>query len=60
MKARDFDPASLAAGLIVIGLGLLLLLDQADAIDLRFGYFLPAILGAVGGIMLAVGLAGRR
>ena len=44
----------------MIGLGIVLLLDQIDAIDLRFGYFLPAILGAVGAIMLAVGLTGRR
>ena len=60
MKPRDFDPASLVAGLVVIGLGIVLLLDQTDTIDLRFGYFLPAILGTVGAIMLAVGLTGRR
>ena len=47
MTSRDdFDPASLAAGLVVIGLGVLLLLDQVD--------------GTVGAIMLAVGLTGRR
>jgi LiaI-LiaF-like transmembrane region len=60
MKSRAFDPASLVAGLVVIGLGVVLLLDQTDTIDLRFGYFLPAILGTVGAIMLAVGLTGRR
>jgi hypothetical protein len=57
---RDFDPASLVAGLAVSGLGVLLLLDQVHAIDLRFGYFFPAILGVVGAILLALGLAGRR
>ena len=60
MKPRDFDPASLVAGLVVCGLGVLLLLDQVDAIDLRFGYFLQAILGTVGAIMLAIGLTGRQ
>ena len=60
MKPRDFDPASLVAGLVVCALGVLLLLDQVDAIDLRFGYFLPAILGTVGAIMLAIGLTGRQ
>ena len=60
MTSRDFDPASLVAGLVVCGLGVLLLLDQVDAIDLGFGYYLPAILGTVGAIMLAVGLTGRR
>ena len=60
MTPRDFDPASLAAGLVVFALGVLLLLDQVDAIDLRFGYLWPALLGTVGAIMLAVGLTGRR
>ena len=53
-----FDPASLVAGLILIALGGLLLLDQADVLELRFAYVLPAVLAAVGGILLACGLAG--
>ena len=53
-----FDPASLVSGLIVIALGGLLLLDQADVIELRFGYLVPAMLAAVGGILLACGLTG--
>ena len=53
-----FDPASLVAGLIVIVLGAVLLLDQADAIDLRFEYMAPLVLAALGGILLACGLAG--
>jgi hypothetical protein len=57
---RGFDPASLVAGLALSGLGVLLLLDQVDAIDLRFGYYFPAILGVLGAILLAVGLTGRR
>jgi Domain of unknown function (DUF5668) len=55
-----FDPASLAAGLVVCGLGTLLLLDQVDVIDLRFGYLWPALLGTIGAILLAFGLTGKR
>jgi hypothetical protein len=59
MKARPgFDPGSLIAGLIVIALGLLLLLDRAGAVDLRFDYWWPAALAALGGVLLACGLAG--
>jgi len=53
-----FDPASLISGLIVILFGGLLLLDQADVLELRFEYLLPATFAAVGGILLACGLAG--
>ena len=60
MTGRRFDPASLVAGLAVSGLGVLLLLDQVDVLDLQFGYFFPAIIGVVGAILLAVGLTGRR
>jgi hypothetical protein len=59
MKARPgFDPGSLVAGLIVIALGLLLLLDRSGVLDLRFDYWWPAGLGALGGALLACGLAG--
>jgi hypothetical protein len=60
MTRRGFDPASLVAGLAVITLGIVLLLDQLDALDLRFGYLAPALLGVVGTILLALGLTGRR
>jgi hypothetical protein len=55
-----YDPASLVSGIIVILLGGLLLLDQADVIELSFAYMLPAVLAALGGIFLACGLAGPR
>jgi hypothetical protein len=59
VRARPgFDPASLISGLIVIALGGLLLLDQADVLELRFGYMAPAVLAALGGILLACGLTG--
>ena len=60
MSRREFDPASLVAGLAVGGLGVILLLDQLDAIDLRFGYLAPALLAVVGSVLLAIGLSGSR
>jgi len=60
MSRRGFDPASLVAGIAVSALGVVLLLDQVDAIDLGFGYLAPALLAVVGSILLAVGLTGRR
>jgi hypothetical protein len=59
MKPRPgYDPASLISGVLVILLGGLLLLDQADVLQLHFEYLLPAVFAAVGGILLACGLAG--
>ena len=60
MTSRDFDPASFAAGLVVIGLGPCCCSTRSTRSTCGFGYFLPAILGTVGAIMLAVGLTGRR
>ncbi len=56
---RDVDRVSLVAGLAVCGLGVLLLLDRTDVIDLNFAYGLPAILACVGAILLAAGLQSR-
>jgi uncharacterized membrane protein len=53
-----YDPASLISGIILILLGVLLLLDRAEVLELRSEYVLPAVLAAVGGILLACGLAG--
>ena len=57
---RRVDRVSLVAGLAICGLGVVVLLDRAGAIELRFGYGLPAILACVGAILLAAGLEGRR
>ena len=56
---RSIDWTSLAAGLALIALGGLFLLDRLDAVDLRFGYLWPALLAAVGAILLASGLSRR-
>ena len=53
-----FDPASLVAGLIVIALGGVLLLDQTDVVELRVEYMAPLVLAALGGILLVCGLTG--
>ncbi len=59
MKPRPgFDPASLVSGVVLMALGALLLADQVDLFELDFAYMLPAILAAVGGVLLACGLAG--
>jgi hypothetical protein len=60
MRSRDFDPASLVAGLVVCALGVVLLLDQTDVLDLSYGYLWPALLATVGAILLAVGMTGKR
>jgi hypothetical protein len=55
---RGYDPASLVSGIVVILLGGLLLLDQADVMEVDPKYLLPAVLAAIGGILLACGLDG--
>ena len=53
-----YDPASLVSGIIVIVLGALLLLDQADVLAIAAEFLWPALLAAVGGVLLVCGLAG--
>jgi EamA domain-containing membrane protein RarD len=60
MSRRDFDPASLVGGIGVIALGVVLMLDQVDTIDLSFGYLIPLLLAVVGSILLAAGLSRPR
>ena len=60
MRRRGLDVTSLVAGLVLIGLGSVLLLDRLDALDLRFGYLWPALLAVLGAILLASGLARRE
>ena len=54
------DRTSLVAGIVVTAVAVVLLLDRAGAIDLRFGYALPLLIGAVGAILLVAGLEGPR
>jgi hypothetical protein len=56
----ELDITSLVAGLALAGFGVLLLLDRADVLDLRFGYFWPAVAATFGAILLASGLSRTR
>ena len=57
---RSADPTSLVAGIAVLALGLLLLLDATGTLELRFGVLGPAACAAMGAILLASGLTRRR
>jgi hypothetical protein len=54
------DITSIVAGVCVVGLGLLLLLDGTGAVDLRFGVLGPACCAAIGAILLASGMSRAR
>jgi hypothetical protein len=49
----------LLTGLAVLVLGVLLVLDAGGTIDLRFAYMAPVLVGALGAILLAGGVASR-
>jgi hypothetical protein len=57
---RSADPTSLVAGIAVLALGLLLLLDATGTLELRFGVLGPAVCAAMGAILLASGMTRRR
>jgi hypothetical protein len=50
----------LLTGIALLALGVLLVLDAGGTIDLRFAYMAPVLVGALGAILLASGLASRR
>ncbi len=57
---RPTDVPTLIAGLVVVALGALLLLDRLGVLDLSFGYLWPALIGTVGAILLATGISRSR
>lgn len=59
MPVRRPDVASLVAGAVLVAFGLVLLLDELEVIDLRFAILAPVASGAVGAILLALGLSRR-
>ena len=59
MRGRP-DITSLVAGICVAGLGVLLLLDAADTLDLRFAVLGQAVCAALGAILLASGMTRPR
>jgi hypothetical protein len=54
------DIPALVAGLVLLALGGVLLLDAFDAIDLDFGLFAPFACAVTGAILLANGLSRRE
>ena len=56
MSADGRDDVSLAAGVGVVALGALLLLDQSGAIELTFGWLGAIVAAVVGTVLLASGL----
>jgi hypothetical protein len=54
------DSTSVVAGIAVLALGALLLLDAVGTLDLRFGVLAPVACAAMGAILLASGMARRR
>ncbi len=57
MRSPNFTV--LLTGVAVFVLGVLLVLDADGTIDLRFAFMAPVLVGALGAILLASGLAGR-
>ena len=56
MSRRRADRTLVAAGVATVALGALFLLDQLGEIDLKFGYAGPAVLTAIGVVLLIAGL----
>jgi hypothetical protein len=54
------DLTSLVAGVSVLALGVLLLLDATGTLDLRLAVFGPAACAAIGAILLASGMTRPR
>jgi hypothetical protein len=51
---------SLTAGLVLVVLGTVLLLDRSGALHVSFGAMAPIAFGAIGAILLASGLSRGR
>ena len=59
MPARRPDLPSLAAGIAVIVIALLMLFDEHGSIELSFAVFAPIACAAIGAVLLAAGLSRR-
>jgi hypothetical protein len=57
--SRSPNVTALMTGIALVVLGVLLVLDAGGGIDLRFAYTVPVLVGALGAILLAGGLASR-
>jgi uncharacterized protein (DUF697 family) len=54
---RRVDSVSLVAGVAIVAVGVLLLLDQKDVVDLSLGLAGAIVAAAIGAILIASGLA---
>ena len=59
VNASKPDVRSIVAGLCVLALGAVLLLDQTGVIELSFGILAPVACAVTGAILLASGLSRR-
>jgi hypothetical protein len=59
-RTAEPDPVSLTAGIVLVVLGIVLLLDRSGTIHLDFGAMAPIALAVVGAILLASGLSRAR
>ena len=59
-RPRSPDLTSLVGGIVLFALGLLLVLESEDVLDLSLAYLWPALLAAAGAILLASGIRRRR
>lgn len=59
MRSRP-DLTSVVAGVAVLALGVLLLLDASGTLDLSFAILAPVVCAATGAILLASGMSRPR
>jgi hypothetical protein len=57
VNGRRADRTLIVAGLATVALGVLLLLDRTGTIDVQFNYMVPAVLAAIGAVLLTAGLS---
>jgi hypothetical protein len=60
MKREELDLTSLAGGIVLMIVGVLILLDRTGDINLRFDGLWPLLTAAAGAVLLAAGLDDRR
>ena len=58
--SRRPDRLLLVAGCVIAAFGIVLLLDRAQTIELRFGSMAPMAFAVVGTVLLATGLTRRE
>ncbi len=57
---RALDRVSLVAGLVLVAVGIVCLLDRTGSLNLSFDALWPLLTGAAGAILLTAGLDDRR